>query len=379
MSNIYFFNDNFIDPDVVSTATYSSQQSAFPYTNITNFERRSKVWRSNGYWEITSSNNGIVFYETAVTPLTASIAVANYTSTATLLTAIKTALEDAGGSTYTVTVSGTTNKIIIASNGAGGGGIFSLIWTDVGSTAASILGFDTASDMTGALTYTADVLKISTGEWFKWDMGLSSLPHSVVIIGPRNSPLKISPSATLTLQGNETDVWSAPTYSQALTYDDSAIALFDSDGLHTEALRFWRLSISDNSNPLGFVEIGSIFLGRALAPTYGRPQFPYNYELIDRSPIIFSEGGQTFSDIREQTAEFNIEWLGLRKTDVESMVDFFADVGTSRPFFVLLDPDAAFSSNFKKSLRYVKFADAPQFVLLSPNNFRMQTKLREEL
>lgn len=379
MSTIYLFNDNFIDPAVVSSAQYSSQQTAFPYSNITNFNRRSKVWRSNGYWEITSSNNTIIFEETASVNLTATVTAGTYTSTTSMLAALKTALEDAGASTYTCSVDASTNKIKIASNGVGGGGILNLEWSNASTTMESILGFDGTSDDTGALTYTADELRISTGEFFTWDMGISSLPQSIAIIGPRNTPLRISPSATLKLQGNETDVWTAPTYEQSLTYDDSCIALFSSTGLHTEALRFWRLLIEDLSNPLGYVEIGSIFLGRVYSPTYGRPQFPFNIELVDRSPLIFSEGGQTFSDIREQTAQYQTDWLGLRKDEVESVMDFFADVGTARPFFVLFDPDEVFSTDFKKSLKYVKFASEPRFSLVTPNNYRMTLEFREEL
>lgn len=379
MSNIYLLDDNFIDPDVVSSATYSSQQTAFPYTNITNFNRRSKVWRSNGYWEITSSNNTIIFEETSSVNLTATVAVGEYTSTTAMLAALKTALEDAGASTYTCAVDTNTNKIKITSNGAGGGGILNLEWSNGSTTMASILGFDTVSDDTGALTYTADVLKISTGEFFLWDFGISTLPKAFALIGPRNAAIKISPSATIKLQGNETDVWSSPSYEQTLTYDDVAIALFDADGLHTEALRFWRLYIEDLSNPLGYVEIGSIFLGDAYAPTYGRPQFPYQMELVDRSPLVFSEGGQSFSDIREQTAEYATEWLGVRKDEMESFVEIFEQIGTARPFFVLLDPDSVFTTELAKSLKYVKFSEPPRFVLESPNNYRMTMKFREEL
>jgi hypothetical protein len=379
MSTIYLYDDNFINPDVVSSTDYSSQQTAFPYSNITNFNRRSKVWRSNGYWNITSSNNTIIFEETSTVNLTATVAAGEYSSTTAMLAALKTALEDAGASTYTCSVDASTNKIEITSNGSGGGGIFNIEWSHASTTMADTLGFDDTTDDTGALTYTADELHISTGEFFTWDMGLSSLPQAIAIIGPRNTPLRISPSATLKLQGNETDVWTAPTYEQTLTYDDSCIALFDADGLHTEALRFWRLLIEDLDNPLGYIEIGSIFLGRVYSPTYGRPQFPFDIELIDRSPLIFSEGGQTFSDIREQTAEYSTQWLGLRKDEVERIMTFFADVGTARPFFVLLDPDEAFSTDFKKSLKYVKFASQPRFSLTTPNNYRMSLEFREEL
>lgn len=378
MSNIYFFDNNFIDPDVVNAATTSSAQTAFPYSNITDFNRRSKVWRSAGYWVITAANNGIVIYDTAATPLTGNVTVGTYT-TATLLVALKAKLEAISASTYTVTVSSTTGKINIASNGAGGGGIFSLITTNASFTMASVLGFDTATDLTGALTYSADYLRIATEEFIQWDLGLSSNPHAIAIIGPRNAPLKLSPGSTLTLQGSQTNSWSTIEFSQVLTYNDSTIAYFVSTGVHTEQLRYWRLLISDLSNSYGYVEIGSIFLGEAFSTSQGRAQFPLNYDLVDRSNVIFSEGGQTFSDKKEQTTEFSSNWIGLSVADVEGLVDLFARYGTHKPFFILLDPDAVFSSVYNKNLRYVKFLSEPQFNLLSPGNFSASINFREEL
>jgi hypothetical protein len=379
MSNIYFLNTNFIDTDVVSNSYVSSEQAAFPVSNVYNQQRRSKVWRSNGYWEITSSNNGIVFEETTSTPLTASIAAAEYTSSTSFLTAIKTALEAVGASTYTVSQDATTGKIKIASDGGGGGGVLNLLWTDAGSTAASILGYDTSADQTGALTYTADVLKIATGEWIKWDLGISSNPTAFVLVGPRNEPIRISPSATLKLQGNETDSWSSPSYETTLTYHDSVIYTLDTDGLHSEGLRYWRLSISDTSNPLGYVEIGSLFLGTLYTPTRGAAQFPLRSLPVDRTETIFSEGGQTFSDIREKTSRFEIQMIGLTYAEQESLMDIFDTYGIGRPFFVVLDPNQVFSSSINLSIRFVKWEAEPQFELVSPNHFRAQMLFREEL
>ncbi len=66
---------------------------------------------------VISSNNKIDFKEDGGGELTASIVIALYT-TATLLTAIKTALEAAGAGTYTVTYSTVTSKLTIAVAGA---------------------------------------------------------------------------------------------------------------------------------------------------------------------------------------------------------------------------------------------------------------------
>jgi hypothetical protein len=380
MSKIRFLNQNFVDVDVVSNSYVSSEQTAFPASNVYNRNRRSKVWRSNGYWNITTGSNTIIFRETIGVDLTATVAVAEYTSTTSLFTAIKAAFDAAGVATYTVSADTTTGKVKILSDLGGGASVFQLMWTNASSfDMAEILGFDITEDQTGAAYYIAGELRISTSEWFLWDMGISSLPRAFVLIGPRNSPLKIVPSAVLKLQGNETNVWTSPSYETTLTYNDSAIVEFNADGLHTEALRYWRLQIEDLSNPLGYVEIGSIFLGEFFEPTRGAPQFPFESEPIDRSSTIFSEGGQTFSDIREKSERFSIEMFGLTVAEKESMIDIFNDFGVAVPFFISFDPDAVFSSLTNDYVRFVKFDDTPKVSLVSPGVYTFKATFREEL
>jgi hypothetical protein len=243
--------ENFIDAEIVSNRSASSAQTAFAVTNIENKQRRSKVWRSNGYWNIQAGvNDTIIFRETSLTNLTATIAFGEYTSSTSFFIAIKTSLEAIGASTYTITHT-TDFKIQIASNGSGGGGIFELITTHASFNAENELGFANTSDFTGGLTYQGDFLRIhgSEGEWIRWDMGLSSNPSVFILTGPRNRALKISPTAVIKLQGNETNNWSSPNYEKTLTYDDSVIIESSDTGLHANSLRDWRLSIIDQ-NPV---------------------------------------------------------------------------------------------------------------------------------
>lgn len=379
MGCVRILADNFVDTDVISNATQSSEQAAFPASNVYNKQRRSKVWRSNGYWEITASNNELVFEETSSVPLTASVAVGNYTSSTSLFAAIKTALEAAGDSTYTVSFDATTGRIKIVSNGSGGGGIFSLLTSDAGSTLAETLGYDTAVDKTGSLTAMADVLRISTGEWLQWDLGISLNPKAFVLIGARNQSIKISPSATIKLQGNETNNWTTPSYETTLEYNDSTMVVVSDTGLHTEALRYWRLLIDDLDNPNGYVEVGSVYLGDTYAPTQGIAQFPFQTSPVDRTVTVFSEGGQTFSDIREKTQEFSLSWAHLTKDECERFISIFEDVGTGVPFFMILDNDSVFSSSRNYYTRFVKFSTEPDFQLVRPNSYSGVFRLREEL
>lgn len=375
MSSVKVMNLNYLNSSTLFGTTYSSQLAIAPVTNILDRVRRSKVWRSAGQWEITSSNNVIIFQETIGVNLTATVAASTYTTDALFLAAIKTAMQAVGTHTYTVARDTTTNKIKITANT----GTFRLICTSASFTLASVIGFSTASDKTGALTYTADTLKIHTSEFIRWDLGTSSNPKAFILVGLRNTAIKLSPTATITLQGSSTDVWTSPQYSQVLTYDEEAICQFSDTGIHTSGLRYWRLYIQDQSNAYGYVEISNVYLGDALITVRGSPQFPLNESFTDLAQQTYSEFGTSFADVRQQTATFQVQWEGLTVADKESFRDFVSDVGVSYPFFICLDPNSAFSTNVSRWVRYVKFSQMPSAKLVSPGNWSSEWTLREEV
>jgi len=375
---IYF--DNYVDLDILANSDVSSEQTQFPVTNAYNAQRRSKVWRSNGFFRVTSSNNTLVFRESAGVDLTATIPVLEYTSKTLFIAAIKSALEDVGASTYTVTNSSSTGfKFQIVSNGSGGTGVFHLMLTDVNSTAASLIGFDTTLDLTdSSLTRVGDYLTINSEEFIEWDLGLSSNPKGFAVIGPRNTPLKLSPGGTYKLQGNHTSTWTSPVYETTLTYNDNALYVTDEDGLATTNLRFWRFVMSDQ-NPNGYLEVGAFMLGTYFNPDRGRAQFPLSIDLVDRTDILFSEGGQSYADIKPKTATYSLSWVGLKKEDIEELENQFAIYGTGVPFFVALDSEPVFSTSSQRRLLFCKFTQPPSYELISPNNWSMTMGLREEL
>lgn len=108
----------------------------------------SKFWFGH---TVDSSNYAIDFNEGG-SELQASIAYGNYSPTE-YLTAVKTALDAAGALTYTVSLNRTTRKITISSTST-----FALLantGTRASVSAWDMLGYTTASDKTGASTYTA--------------------------------------------------------------------------------------------------------------------------------------------------------------------------------------------------------------------------------
>jgi len=378
MGCFLILDNNYIDEDRLNDYDVSSEKTGYEGTNTFNEKNRSRSWRSDGYWNITSSNNTIVFRETTGVDLTATVATGEYRTHDSFATVIRDALEAGGASSYRVGVDPSTYRWEISSDGLGGGGIFELMWTS-DTVFGDLIGFDTTSDDTGALSYIADSLKITENEFIVFDMGISCNPTAFVLLGNRNSPIAISPGATIKIQGSETDVWTSPSYEATISYNSRAFFKFDADGFHSDPLRFWRVSISDLTNANRYIEVNSLFLGEHLSVSRGAVQFPFRGTMLDLSKTSISENGQTFTDIHPQSESWELQWFGLTIDDKEQMDLFFENYGTHSPFFVSMDREQVLSSEPEYYVRYVKRTAEPRYELISPGVYNLTMTIREEL
>lgn len=374
-----FAFESYLDPDAINAATYSSQRTSYEADNAYDFVRRTKVWRSAGYWKITSSNNVIKFEEQLSTPLTATVIAGEYASDALFFAAVKAALELAGANTYTITRDATSQKIKI--NAQGGTGYLTLLWTNVSSAGfAAMAGFSTATNQSGGLTYYADIIKLHTVEFLEWDLGLSSSPQALYLIGDRNKPIPLSPEATITLKGSHTNSFTSAEYSQVLIYNEKSIFQFDIDGLSAaDPLRYWRLEIVDPSNMNGWVEIGKAFLGTVIKPSRGAVQFPLAERLLENTKVFKTESGQTLANKQPQTESFSLRWFGLTSDERSQLRDHFAHYGNSRPFFMDLDPDGNVEADRNDLIKFVRYVGEPDTALVAPGVFEFNCELAEEL
>lgn len=372
-TNFRIFNTNFLDEDVLANFSFSSEQSAFQAENILNFSRRSKVWRSNGYYVIDSSNRNLVFRETTGVDLTALLNVGIYSSTSSFMTELARALNSTGGSAYTVAQSGL--RFQFTSDGAGGTGIFELRLT--GSTVASLIGL--TSNKTGSLVLTCDLIIVTSEEWLEFDFGVSSNPDAFFMVDQRNQPFQVS--GTIRLQGNETGNFSSPSYNEILTANDEVYYKLSDNGLHSSGLRYWRIKFEKTDVPTGYFQLGAAFLGNYWKPASGtgQPQFPLNQAENDRSTVIFSEGGQNFADERENTRRFDLEVKHIKKEAKEELETFWNVVKKAKNFFVSMDSDNVFSTDVSKYIILCKFASDLRWSLIRPNNWTLRASFREEL
>lgn len=370
---------NYLNSGEYADITASSSATGFPVSNLDGTVRRSKVWQSAGQFIVTSSNNVIRFRDASGgADKDATIAAGTYTTIATFLAAVDAALEAAGSANYTVTQNSTSKKIVLTSDLSGGASAFELRCADAAFTARDLLGF-AASNTSGASTYTADNVRIHTEESITIDLGSSFNPKVFAVFGPRNEPIRISSTATITLMGNSTNVWTSPAFTQTLTWNEFAIIAQSTTGLHSSALRYWRLTIVDRDNVRGYIEISSILLGDTLTFTQGAPQFPMILREIEQTQQQKTGSGSTWAAMLGRTSELDLDWQFMTKAEIEQWRDLYDDRGIGYPFHVFLDPNEVFSTDQERYCLQVLFTDALSFQLDGPNRFSSNMTLVEDV
>lgn len=377
MSCFFICDSNYLDQDVAVAIDYSSEDASYLGSNLEALNRRGRVWRSAGYFEVTSSNNKIIFRDDASTNIEATITVGEYTSLSSFLTAVDSALEAVGVASYTISQDTTTGKIKFASDLSGGATAFQLITTDAGFTAADLLGFDTTANLTGASNYVADVLRIHSSEYIEIDLGMSSNIQAAILVGKNRERIKISPTATIKLQGNMTSNFSSPQYEGTFEYNDEAMYLAAEAGFG--AYRFWRISIEDKENPNYYVELSKIFIGECWFTDRGCPQFGLSNGTEDLSVTVFSESGTSLSEINNKTDSIGFDFDFLTKVDAERLKLIFEEYGTAKPLFCIFDDEEVLSSEKQKWAKLVKFTKPISITIDNPGIFSSQLEFREEI
>ena len=98
-------------------------------------------------------------------------------------------------------------------------------------------------------------------------------------------------SATIHIQANASDVWTAPTIDVTLTWTVNNI-LYNWSSAQT--YRYWRITISDATNTDGFISMSKVYLGNYVQlPNMGKSQ---KLNTTSTSDVAESVGGQSYGD-----------------------------------------------------------------------------------
>jgi len=144
-----------------------------------------------------------------------------------------------------------------------------------------------------------------------------------------------SADAVVKIQGNVEDSWDTPAFEAILIPIDERImaAHFGPDPV---TYQFWRLVISDPTNPDGHIEVGPVFLGPGFTPerSYRNDD---TFEPEDLSVITKSAGGQRTVVVQDQPGLWQYSFRTKEKAAFEEIRKL---VGQSLPFWFCEDPEA---------------------------------------
>lgn len=365
---IRFANNNFNTSDAVRT--YSSQKSGFPISNTTT-SNRAEYGKFAGNFTITSSNNKL--YINDGSDKTITLTSASYTYS-TLASHIQTQL-NASSSNWTCTYdfAGSTFKFTI--NRSSGTKVLRLSQT--ANACWDTLGFlGVVDDSTGP--FIADAQRNHTEEWILIDLGMAHEVGFAAILGEIDSPLGISSAATIKIQGNNVNLWTAPPIDQTLERSDVLACTF-LDNNASMSYRYWRLLIRDRENPLGpeGLKVSNYWLSDCLTLTTSSIANGFSRGSVDESSVIVSESGAKYFNTRPKYFTLSGEISATVGDERRDLEQFFFTNSVTDPFYISIDPTLSVFAEQQEVTRFVYFDDMPSMTHIIRDYFSIGLSVSE--
>lgn len=334
MSSFRFLENWLFDSTIALSA--SSEAAGFPVSNLAR-QSRADVWRSSGTFVITASN-GKINFKTASggSELTATIPPGSYTA-AELAVEIAFQMNLVAGAPISCSYDEDTGYWSLSTTGSYLSLLF-LTGTDTANNIASVIGFSRSNDMTGATSYTSPFVAIHTEEWVLIDLRTwgTNPVDSLAILFDQRTGCKLSPGATLTLEANQTNVWTSPAVSTSLSLDtnyDSVTQFYST----AQNYRYWRLKIVDAHNPYLYVEVPKLILASSVQLTQV-PETGFTVQDIDLSKLEQTPYGNIYADVYPTRREMQFSLPALSSADLEDLHELYRRVGKTTPIGIALDP-----------------------------------------
>jgi hypothetical protein len=258
--------------------------------------------------------------------------------------AMVTARMEAADSTpvWAVTYNATTKKFKIEDTNLGN---FTLLWATGANkhrSAGLDLGFDVTVDNSGTFTYTADDVSYQSRKYIVISKADGStiaataawiLEHTATQVG------SLSVASKVTIEGNSTNAWSAPSFSE--DFDNlSTVNSLDEPNVPCiqyfasgQTLAFYRLTINDVQHDASYTELGRFGLG-----TYNQTSICVSDE-IQFAPEDFSTGqegidGTAFASFRRNRDVISFGWKEAASADHLVLLLFFRTIPTWRQWLL---------------------------------------------
>lgn len=186
-------------------------------------------------------------------------------------------------------------------------------------------------------------------------------------------------TATVKIQGHTADSWGAPDIDQTIDASDldgyRRCLYYDLDS--SASKRYWRLVISDDGNPDGFIEIGEIFLGEAveLTDSYDKN---IRQRLMQNHTQMETEYSQLYTYTKDQIWAFDLSWTNCQQSTVDQLLALTRYVeGSAKPFFWVLDANPGEADNPAEAY-FVRIQNVFEQSRINFNRFNLKMLFMEE-
>jgi hypothetical protein len=360
-TRIRFANNNFLVAG--ATITSSTFNTSYPIANI--YDSRRGVYGSfRGNFLVVSTNKKIYINDGSAKTIT--LTEAEYTG-ATLASHIQTQL-NASSSNWTCTYSSTTYKFTISRSS----GTDDLVLSTTTDAAWDLLGITGSVQTT--CPYTSDESRIHSHEWILVDLGLQHEIGLAGLVGPLGTELGLSATATVKIQGNNVDSWSAPTVDMAMSVNDIGSFAFP-DATH----RYWRLYIQDRENTDGptALKIGSASISSTVELTSVNIANGFTMGFQDNADVFVSDSGARYFNTKPKPFYLSGELQAAFGSQRRELEQFFFDFGVSEPFFISIDPKLCVFANHTEVTKLVRFSEMPSLQHIIRDYFNVSLSVIE--
>jgi hypothetical protein len=185
-------------------------------------------------------------------------------------------------------------------------------------------------------------------QYLKFDFG-EAMDLGAIILMNHN----LSSTAQVALRGSTDNFVTSDDLLVPINVNGDPVVMYSGSNYY----RYAAIAISDPDNTDGYVSIGKVFLGPYIT---SKKNYDYGWSTkkVDLSREITSLNGVTHTNIKPKYETIPLPFSYVdndQKLEIQAMEN---EVGTSRSFFITLDPDGEPST----STYYARFADLTTFV-----------------
>ena len=140
--------------------------------------------------------------------------------------------------------------------------------------------------------------------------------------------------ATIKIEGNATDSWGSPSFTKTLTYREDVIV---EEIAPVASYAFWRIYVADGSNPDGYIEIGTVYIGNALEMPGMTPSQSITWNTL--SEVEFSQSNQPYGDSKVDFDTFEVETPAISNAERKLIRTMHRTVKNITPVFIQIWED----------------------------------------